>query len=385
MHLRKFLLAVLVCTLALALTCQAIDQPAPLKQGDSFTLNGQRLTLRTLDTLPYVDSEYSRRYKFDTYENPKLRELRQLYRLDDVVAPGKDEFERQFLLLDWVNHRFKKFGKPSSSARGALEIIKAIDQGNTFFCSHYGDVFVSAAASMGWVDRPLALRRPDNIGSGSTEHTSTEIWSNQYGKWVLFDPTFAMYMEKDGVPLSAYEFRQEWFYHDARDVTFVLDKDHKRYRKSDMPVFRGRYPGFGDLVLDGGATNVYAFIGYVPNTNLMDAGPDYGNMFITKDALCATTNWHHRINPADPAHDPYFPINQANLTLTPDRSSVRVTLKTLTPNFKTFLARLDEGDWKPAADKFTWTPHAGSNRLQVKSVNRFGVEGPVSTAQVSAN
>ncbi|HEV2688096.1 MAG TPA: hypothetical protein VGV35_06065, partial [Bryobacteraceae bacterium] len=335
-------------------------------------------------TLPYVDSEYSRRYTFDTYDNPKLKELRQLYHLDDVVAPGKDEFERQFLLLDWVNHRFKKFGKPSSPARGALDILKAIDDGNSFFCSHYGDVMVSAAASMGWIDRPLALRRPDNIGSGSTEHTSTEIWSNQYRKWVLFDPTFAMYMEKDGAPLSAYEFRQEWFYHDARDVTFVLDKDHKRYHKSDMPVFRGRYPGFGDLVLDGGATNVYAFIGYVPNTNLMDAGCDYGNMFITKDQICNGTNWHQRINPADPAHEPYFPINQANLTLTPDSSSVRVTVKTLTPNFKTFMTRIDKGEWRPTPDKFNWTPHAGENRLEVKSVNLFGVEGPVSTTKIAA-
>src|SRR5947209_10420682 len=126
---------------------------------------------------------------------------------------------------------------------------------------------VSAAASLGWVDRPLALRRPDNRWHGSTEHTSTEIWSNQYRKWVLFDPTFAMYVLKDGsdVPLSAFEFRQEWFDRDGQNVTFVLDKDRKRYRKSDMPVLRGRYEGFGDLTLDPGATDVYAFIGYVPN------------------------------------------------------------------------------------------------------------------------
>ena len=373
------------CILNFALTSLAIDQTPTLKQGGTFTLNGHRYSLRALDTLPYVDSEYSRRFKFDTYNNPKLKELRENYHLDQVVAPGKDEFERQFLLLDWVNHRFKKFGKPSSDARGALDILKAVDEGNSFFCSHYGDVFVSAAASMGWVDRPLALRRPDNIGSGSTEHTSTEIWSNQYRKWVLFDPTFAMYMEKGGVPLSAYEFRQEWFYHDARDVTFVLDKDRKRYHKSDFPVFRGRYSGFGDLVLDGGATNVYAFIGYVPNTNLMDSGPDYGKMFITKDQICNGTQWHQRINPADPARDPYFPINQASLTLSPDGASIRVTVKTLTPNFKTFLVSIDGGDWKPMTDKITWTPRGGENRLQVKSVNQFGIDGPLSTVEIVAD
>ena len=106
-------------------------------------------------------------------------------------------------------------------------------------------------------------------------------------------------------------------------------------------------------------------------------------MFIAKDQICNGTQWHQRINPADPARDPYFPINQANLTLTPDGASIRVTVKTLTPNFKTFLVSIDGGEWKPTSDKFTWTPRGGENRLQVKSVNLFGVEGPISTAEVT--
>src|SRR3712207_9513543 len=76
--------------------------------------------------------------------------------------------------------------------------------------------------------------------SGSTEHSSTEIWSNQHRKWVMFDPTFAMYAEKDGVPLNAYELRQEWFRRDGRDLVFVLGKERRRYRKSDLPVLRDR-------------------------------------------------------------------------------------------------------------------------------------------------
>lgn len=286
------------------------------------------------------------------------------------------------LLLDWVNHRFQKFGKPSSSAKGALDILDAIDAGNSFFCTHYGEVMVSAAASLGWVDRALALRRPDNRWHGATEHTSTEIWSNQYGKWILFDPTFAMYVEKNGVPLSAYEFRQEWFNHDARDVMFVMDKDRKRYRKSDMPVFRGRYPGFGDLTFDPGATDVYAFIGYIPNTDVMDNGFDYGRMFITKDKLCEGTKWHTRTNPTNPAIDPYFPINQAAVSLAVNGSVVRVSLQTLTPNFKVYEVQFDGGDWKPANETFIWTPHLGKNHMEAKAVNRFGVDGPVSTAEI---
>ena len=335
-----------------------------------------------LHTLPYVESDYTKRFKFDSYDNPKLKQLREQFHLDEVVAGGKDEFDRQLLLLDWVHNRFKKFGRPSCDARGALDILKAIDQGHTFFCAHYADVMVSAAASLGWIDRPLALRRPDNIGQGSTEHSSTEIWSNQHRKWIMLDPTFAMYAEKDGVPLNAFELRQEWFYNDGKDLFFIIGKDKKRYRKSDMPVLRHRFPGFGDLSLDPSALNPYAFIGYIPNNNLMDGGPDYAKMFITQDKLCETTKWHKRTVPANPATDPYFPMGQAALSLVPDGNALRVTIKTFTPNFKTYLARIDAGEWKPVPDQFNWKPHPGANRLQVKTLNQFGVEGPISTAEL---
>ena len=354
----------------------------PLKQGDAFDIAGRRYVLSRLDTLPYVESDFSKRFKFDSFENPKLKELRERFRLDEVVAGGKDEFERQILLLDWVHNRFNKFGRPSCDARGALDILKAIDEGHTFFCAHYADVMVSASAALGWVDRALALRRPDQIGQGSTEHSSTEIWSNQHRKWIMLDPTFAMYAEKDGVPLNAFELRQEWFYRDGKDLVFVIGKDKKRYRKSDMPVLRHRFPGFGDLSLDPSAINVYAFIGYIPNNNLMDGGPDYAKMFIIQDKLCETTKWHKRTVPANPATDPYFPIGQAALSLVPDGDTIRVSIKTLTPNFKTYLRRIDGGEWKAVGDHFDWKPHTGANSLEIKTVNQFGVEGPTSTVQV---
>ena len=373
----------LLASLLLVAACSFITSADPLREGAAFPVASGSATLTRLDTLPYVESDYTRRFKFDAFDNPKLKALRERYHFDEIVGPGKTEFERQLLLLDWANHQLKKFGKPTSPARGALDILTANEAGNTFFCAHYGDVFVSAAASMGWVDRAMALRRPDHIGSGSTEHTSTEIWSNQYRKWIMLDPTFAMYVERGGVPLSAYELRQEWLVKGGQELTFVLDKDRKRFHKSDIPVFRQRYAGFGDLVLDGGALNVYAFIGYIPNTNLMDAGPDYGKMFITQDAICDGTKWHKRTIPADPAHDPYFPINQSAMTLAGDGGNIGVSLKTLTPNFKTYLARMDGGGWRAMPASFTWTPHAGANRLEVKTVNQFGVDGPVSTAEVS--
>lgn len=355
-----------------------------LKEGETVELAGMKATLTKLDALPFVESDYTKRFKFDAFDNPKLKELREKYKLDDVVAAGKDEFEKQVLLMDWTFHQFKKFGKPSASPRGALEILEDVSDGHTFFCAHYAVTLVSAAASMGWVDRSLALRRHQggNKKGGSTEHSVTEIWSNQYRKWVMLDPTANMYVEKNGVPLNAYEIRDEWFYHDGKELLFVVGKEHKKYKKADLPIFSGRFEGFGDLTVEPDEMDKYGFIGYVPNTNLMDAGEDYGKMFIVKDKLCDGTKWHIRTNPDHPATDPYFPIDQAAIALRAENGKLFVSLKTMTPNFKTFVMQLDGGGFKACGENFEWPLHAGANKLEVRAVNLFGVEGPVGTAVV---
>lgn len=354
-----------------------------LSEGATVQLNGRTAKLRKLDTLPYVESDYTRRFKFDSFENPKLRELRERHYLDEVIAPGKDEFDKQVLLMDWTHKQFKKFGQPSTNCSGALGILKAIDDGHTFFCKQYLEVLVSSAASLGWVDRPLALRRHQGVAKvgGSTEHSVTEIWSNQHRKWVMLDPTSNMYLEKDGVPLNAYEIRQEWFYRDGTNLVFVIGKERKKYRKSDLPIFLQRFAGFGDLAVNPDELDKYGFTAYIPNTDLMDAGFDYAKMFIVKDKLCDGTKWHVRTVPANPAVDPYFPIGQAGLSLRADRGNIKVALKTLTPNFKQYEIRIDKSGWKQTGDQFEWKLQPGSNLLEARTVNQFGVNGPVSTAE----
>jgi hypothetical protein len=235
---------------------------------------------------------------------------------------------------------------------------------------------------MGWIDRPIALRRAD-AGRGYTEHSITEIWSNQFRKWVMLDPTYAAYVEKDGVPLNAYEIRQEWFYNAGQRLTFVFGAKRERFTKKDLPVIRGHFAGYGDLEFADYTLNCYAFLGYVPNTNLMDAGPDYARMFITKDRLCDGVTWHARKNPRDPAHEPYFPLHQAALTLSPSSGGdLQVEMRTLTPNFQTFRVRTDRRAWTDSGSSVAWTLHPGTNRLEAQSVNRFGVEGSISTVEL---
>ncbi len=356
-----------------------------LQQGALVELKAGKATVTKLETLPYVEDGYTRRFRFDSASNPKLKELREHYKLDEVVSSGSDEFDQQIRLMDWAHHRFKKFGAPSTNATSALDILAAIDDGHRFFCTHYAHLFVSAAASMGWVDRELALRRHRGVAKvgGSTEHSSTEIWSNQHRKWVVLDPTANMYLETNGVPLNAWEVRQEWFYRDGTNLTFVVGKERKKYKKSDLPIFLQRFADFGDLAVNPDELDKYGFIGYIPNTDLMDTREDYAKMFITKDQLCDGTKWHIRDLPANPAVDPYFPIDQAALSLAAENGSLRVTLKTLTPNLKQYEVQLNGNEWKACDDNFIWEIHSGANRLVVRTVNQFGVSGPASTAAVN--
>jgi len=83
-----------------------------------------------------------------------------------------------------------------------------------------------------------------------------------------------------------------------------------------------------------------------------------------------------------PAVDPYFPINQAAVSLAPEQDKIRVTLQTMTPNFKRHEARIDDNAWAPTEPGFLWSIHVGSNRLELRTVNQFGVEGPASTVEV---
>src|ERR1041385_2197034 len=150
--------------IALLLALAAQD----LKEGATFDLGGRKATVKKIDMLPFVESDYTKRFKFDAFYNPKLKELREKYRLDEVVAPGKDEFDKMVLLLDWTHHQFKKFGRPSANPRGALEILKAGEDGHTFFAAHSADTLCSAPASLGWIDRTLSLRRhKDYPGAGA--------------------------------------------------------------------------------------------------------------------------------------------------------------------------------------------------------------------------
>lgn len=332
-----------------------VEGAVPLVEGGTFDLARGKVTIAKVDVVPYVENRFSKRFEFESYDNPELHRLREKYKLDEVIAPGRDEFEKQVLLMKWVWDQWD-FGH-AQELYYTIDPFLILDEAkreHKFQCMHSGAVLLTAANSLGWVARPMAIPR----------HTFTEIWSNQLRKWVMFDATSNYFPEKNGVPLNTYEQRQALL----REGGGVM-----RARMGDQGMERKEQStSYGQRLL---------FIGYIPNTDLLVRGPQYGNdkFFITKDELCEGRGWHTRDCPDDPATEPYFPINQAAMAIVPDGQGVKVTLGTMTPNFQEFQVRVDGRQWQPAETVFNWPVRAGENRLEARSVNRFGVPGPVST------
>lgn len=62
--------------------------------------------------------------------------------------------------------------------------------------------------------------------------------------------------------------------------------------------------------------------------------------------------------------------------------AIQLTLRTVTPDFDTFLARVDGEDWRPTAERFQWRLRAGRNRLELRVRNRASVLGRPSWLEV---
>jgi hypothetical protein len=327
----------------------AVPTAQGVRQGDVLNLDGRTAAVWTLDTLPYVENDVTRRFRFDRYGDPVLEQLRRECRLDDVIAPGHSEYEKQLLLMIWVTRQIE-FGDPAEvgQERDPLRILDWSRQGRRLYCENNAALMIAAAASLGWVSRPLDLAM----------HSLTEIWSNDYRKWILLDPTDEYYVESHGEPLGALEIRQDWFANDGRNLTF--------FRGCPTDRVRGRRFGGFHLLY------------YPHQRELLGRRPADG-AFMVRDAWSGEGPRHILLERPE---ELYFPVNQAAMTLAPEGRHLRVTLRTLTPNFKGFRFRQDGGAWREIGETFTVELHGGVNLLETQAVNLFGVGGPISVAEL---
>ena len=350
-------------------------------------------------------------FVYEDFDN--LKDLREQFELDGVVAGAATEFEAQLRLMHWAykvplgqlnryawNYRDLLQVKRDESGRIVLhgEYSKRRRDGHCLYCNL---ALIAAYLAMGHVARWVNISTKHTYG-----HEVTEVWSNEFGKWVFMDSTrdYYIYDPATGIPLNlveighrlaevmpapaTWEFPVQW--HLSKKS--MLDGARIAYREG-----HNKYTVLSEDEIEGQELLTYKGHVQMPLRNDFASRPHplpwrissnwggdqfychYSKMFPRKQEYQFHTNRWQDFNPT---------LNQAELTLseTAEVGVLRVEVDTETPHFETFLAQVDGGEWCENAEGILeWKLREGLNKLRVKVRNSAGICGPESSVSIVAN
>ena len=345
---------------------------------------GLRLVDADISNRPVVRSSVT--FGYEDFASPRLTELRRRYRLRRVVRAGKSQFQQMLLLRNWVHHAVPR-GRPAHFNLDALAILDSAARGGTFYCTHYSFVMMQCALALGWQARKLGIDRDHGRSESSTHHGITEVWSDQYDKWIVFDAMFDVHYEKAGLPLNALELAEEWVENKGADVEIRRGPRRRRvaasgkrtegfsepgcyywfhvYTRNNYFAIPERQGSYRYLLYEDAQRRRKTWYQGNPRTGKVHKHVGYGGLFLATDAV----------------EDVYWSINRCQIDLSPGpkAETLTVVLDTFTPGLKGLYVSTDGKPRRKRTDRFTWSLHRGRNSLAVRAVNVLGVEGPVSS------
>ncbi len=328
-------------------------------------------------------------YEFEDLSSPKFAALRDKYRLDTVFHGEQDEFKRMLVLRDWI-HKAMRISDYEETYPGdgfPERILDAGLKGQGYHCGHFMIVQNAVMNSYGYVTRCLGAG-PGVKGGPDGHHGINEIWSNQFQKWFLSDAKYNHHFEKNGVPLSALEIRDEYLRNKVADVMLVkgpdrvsIASDHVANKKGEM--IETTKEDFA---------RTYTWIEWESINNRFTAWPENSdtlsrlNMY--EDAYFKDHTWIWDGKPHWAYKTKYMVLvdDRNAIEWTPNIISTKVKteedkalieLSSTTPNLKTYqLKELPDGDWKDIPGTIETKLKLDKNEMVFRTVNLAGVTGP---------
>lgn len=355
-------------------------------------------------------------YEF-TFQPPseKLARLRRDFKIDDVVAAGKDDYEKMILLRNWVRRQWPHNDAGSGIRTwDAIEILSA-PAGKHGMCVHYSVTFTQCALSLGYNSRQVILGA----------HYISEVWSTKERKWYVIDVEAVqrelfmnqgtcVYLDKaTRVPMSTLEIHRALAEGKVDRIAQVgvVDEGDAKHKPFERVLGEEGYGIFKRFAMP-------------PRNNYLDQlepwETAHGEDHYHSDGYLW---WRDSAQPATPEYswetsregDVQWTLEHAriHLTRTAKADELEVTLDTVTPNFRSFLYRIDGGAWRelsaeakaPGAPALpnaaggaagfhaapdahqrqvtlSWPLRAGANRFEVKPVNLLNKEGSITSVTV---
>jgi hypothetical protein len=214
---------------------------------------------------------------------------------------------------------------------------------------------------------------------GGGHHAVNEIWLNSHQKWFLSDAKYDYHFEKEGIPLSALEVRDEYFKNKAADIELV---------KGPERTITELYPGL-DISRESFA-RVYTWLSWGKfndrYSNWPDTKTDY--MLFYEDEYFRNNVWlwdgkRHW------AYDTEFMIlvkDRQAIEWTPNvitsevaigKDVANIKLNSITPNLKAYQVRhTPDGDWKDTSPRITLELKKDTNEFLFRAINLAAVPGP---------
>ena len=323
----------------------------------------------------------------DDFHHPRLQLLRGREKLDDVVSAAKTQFEKIVLLRRWAHRRWKMGASFYYPPWDAVEILDlARKHGNNGFCEQYAIVFLQACQSMG-----IHARYVDLPG-----HFVVAVWSDEFNRWVVMDPTHDLHYERDGVPMRGRDLYRAYWTRDNGEVLKV-DSEGRRKAVSRDDLSNYRLYSIG-LLANQLSEPVEVKCNGVWRTLVLARAywtyPKIGRdrLEITTEFLAwrspdAEESFPHRVETRD-QDDFRYALNQTIMFLANERLTNRILkvalLSNNSPTFERFLIRSEESaTWVPIpSTTIKWLLHPGMNELSARIETRDGWEANVSSMRM---
>ena len=277
-----------------------------------------------------------------------VEQLRQIARWIPKLKAGNNGGGKLGYMPTWDGLLFWNFARSGDIGR---------------MCTTRGAFFVQCATALGYPARPCIW-----------SHAIAEAWVDGLGKWVAFDPSGGYYYEVDGVPASMLEVSEAWK-EPGQKARRVWNSKSKSKPLSDRnTAFYTRF--------------------FVPmRSNFLESDeprePAHGSYSFKYDGHL---RWLHSKKEPLPwfrftssrEGDFAFTCNTVNVHLarTAESDTLSVSVESDGPNVARVEVRSGGGDWAAVKPTFGWKLSPGKNRVEVRTVNTFGLPGRVSSAEV---
>ncbi len=311
---------------------------------------------------------------------PKFSHFIEKYQLDTIFHGETDEFQRQLMLRHWIKSviSINDFSSHYSGDGYVEGILDAALKGEGFHCGHFMHVQNGLMNAYGYVTRTLGAG-PGVKGGPDGHHGIDEIWSDKFQKWFLSDAKYDHHFEKNGIPLSALEIRDEYLKNKAADIVLVkgpgrTPTDYDTEIKLDKESF----------------ARTFTWIEWHTNNNLCSAWPNFETMLtMYQDDYFKNHTWIWDGKPhwayAQPefmrlVQDPnviYWTPNTIASKVSLDGNKAHIDITSQTPNLKEYqMKSMPSGEWTKVDTALDIDLKDARYELAFRTVNIADVTGP---------